>query len=439
MYEAFISHLKERNFFEHDKTYLLACSGGLDSMALAHLLYAAGVQFELGHVNFGLRDAESDGDEELVRKWAEARNLPVHVHRAKTKEWATDHGISTQMAAREIRYQFFEKIRRQRKLQGIVLAHQEDDQLETIFLNLTRGTGIEGLYGMSDRVDWLIRPMLPFSRAQIANYAKEVLLVWREDSSNTSTDYKRNKLRHEGLPALFNLEPDTRQNLLQSFTRLKDTGKAFSGLFEQWKATHVREEQGIMFLSYSAIQHRPGASTLLYFWLRPFGFNSDQALSLAKCLEDIKPGRLLRSAQYELSMDREELLLYPIPIAFSEIELTSDTWHFELPDGHYEVTYGAKTVSIDRNPAHALLDLDCLEFPLKVRSWQEGDRFNPLGMATEKKISDFLIDNKVPLPLKKEVKVLVSGNRIAWVVGMRIADWAKVGPFTQKHMHIQKR
>lgn len=439
MYEAFISHLKERNFFEHDKTYLLACSGGLDSMALAHLLYAAGVQFELGHVNFGLRDAESDGDEELVRKWAEARNLPVHVHRAKTKEWATDHGISTQMAAREIRYQFFEEIRRQRKLQGIVLAHQEDDQLETIFLNLTRGTGIEGLYGMSDRVGWLIRPMLPFSRAQIANYAKEVLLFWREDSSNTSTDYKRNKLRNEGLPALYNLEPDIRQNLLQSFTRLKDTGKAFSGLFEQWKATHVREEQGIIFLSYSAIQHRPGASTLLYFWLRPFGFNSDQALSLAKCLEDIKPGRLLRSAQYELSMDREELLLYPIPIAFSEIELTSDTRHFELPDGHYEVTCGAKTASIDRNPAHALLDLDCLEFPLKVRSWQEGDRFNPLGMATEKKISDFLIDNKIPLPLKKEVKVLVSGNRIAWVVGMRIADWAKVGPFTQKHMHIQKR
>jgi tRNA(Ile)-lysidine synthase len=343
------------------------------------------------------------------------------------------------MAAREIRYQFFEEIRSQRNLEGIVLAHQEDDQLETIFLNLVRGTGIEGLYGMSDRLGWLIRPMLPFSRAQLANYAEEVQLAWREDRSNASTDYKRNKLRHQGLPALYNLEPDTRQNLLQSFVRLKDTGKAFSGLFEQWKAVHVREEQGISFLSYSAINNMPGAATLLYFWLRPYGFNSDQALTLAKCLEEIKPGRLLRSAQYELSMDREELLLYPIPIAFPEIELSFDTQSFELPEGHYEVTYGAKTASIDRNPEHALLDLDCLEFPLKVRSWQEGDRFNPLGMSTEKKISDFLIDNKIPLPLKKEVKVLVSGNRIAWVVGMRIADWAKVGPVTQKHMHIQKR
>jgi tRNA(Ile)-lysidine synthase len=439
MYDAFISHIQQRNFFEPGKTYLLACRPGLDSMALAQLLHAGGIQFELGHVNFGLRDVESEGDEDFVRKWAEVRNLPVHVHRAKTKEWAENKGISIQMAAREIRYQFFEEIRSQRNLEGIVLAHQEDDQLETIFLNLVRGTGIEGLYGMSDRLGWLIRPMLPFSRAQLANYAEEVQLAWREDRSNASTDYKRNKLRHQGLPALYNLEPDTRQNLLQSFVRLKDTGKAFSGLFEQWKAVHVREEQGISFLSYSAINNMPGAATLLYFWLRPYGFNSDQALTLAKCLEEIKPGRLLRSAQYELSMDREELLLYPIPIAFSEIELSFDTQSFELPEGHYEVTFGAKTASIDRNPEHALLDLDCLEFPLKVRSWQEGDRFNPLGMSTEKKISDFLIDNKIPLPLKKEVKVLVSGNRIAWVVGMRIADWAKVGPVTQKHMHIQKR
>ena len=439
MYDAFISHIQQRNFFEPGKTYLLACSAGLDSMALAQLLHAGGIQFELGHVNFGLRDVESEGDEDFVRKWAEVRNLTVHVHRAKTKEWAENKGISIQMAAREIRYQFFEEIRSQRNLEGIVLAHQEDDQLETIFLNLVRGTGIEGLYGMSDRLGWLIRPMLPFSRAQLANYAEEVQLAWREDRSNASTDYKRNKLRHQGLPALYNLEPDTRQNLLQSFVRLKDTGKAFSGLFEQWKAVHVREEQGISFLSYSAINNMPGAATLLYFWLRPYGFNSDQALTLAKCLEEIKPGRLLRSAQYELSMDREELLLYPIPIAFPEIELSFDTQSFELPEGHYEVTYGAKTASIDRNPEHALLDLDCLEFPLKVRSWQEGDRFNPLGMSTEKKISDFLIDNKIPLPFKKEVKVLVSGNRIAWVVGMRIADWAKVGPVTQKHMHIQKR
>ena len=439
MYDAFISHIRQSPLFEPNKRYLLACSGGLDSMALAHILYAAGIQVELAHVNFGLRGTESDEDEEFVRNWAQDRSLPIHIHRANTVERADKNGISIQMAAREIRYQFFEETRNQHHLEGIILAHHQDDQLETIFLNLVRGTGIEGLYGMSERRGRLIRPLLPFSRAQLESYMEEVKQTWREDRSNASSDYKRNKLRHSGLPALYNLEPDTRQNLLQSFERLKDTGKAFSGLFELWKTEHVREQHGISFLAYKSLSNMPGVASLLYFWLKPYGFNSDQALSLSKSLEDIKPGKLLRSATYELSLDRNDLLLYPIPLAFPELELPVGTPSFELPEGGYHLTWGPSQKEIDRNPANAVFDLDQLEFPLQIRSWQEGDRFNPLGMQSEKKISDFLIDNKVPFALKKEVKVLVSGNKIAWVVGMRIADWAKVGPATQKCLHIQKR
>jgi len=439
MYDAFISHIRQSPLFEPNKRYLLACSGGLDSMALAHLLHAAGIQVEIAHVNFGLRGTESDGDEEFVKNWAQDRSLPIHIHRANTMEWADKNGISIQMAAREIRYQFFEEIRNQHHLKGIILAHHQDDQLETIFLNLVRGTGIEGLYGMSERRGWLVRPLLPFSRAQLESYMEEVKQTWREDRSNASSDYKRNKLRHSGLPALYNLEPDARQNLLQSFERLKDTGKAFSGLFERWKTEHVREQQGISFLAYKSLSDMPGVASLLYFWLKPYGFNSDQALSLSKSLEDIKPGKLLRSATYELSLDREELLLYPIPVAFPALELPVGAPSFELPEGGYHLTWGPLQKEIDRNPANGVFDLDLLEFPLQIRSWQEGDRFNPLGMQSEKKISDFLINNKVPFALKKEVKVLVSGNKIAWVVGMRIADWAKVGPATQKCLHIQKR
>jgi tRNA(Ile)-lysidine synthase len=241
------------------------------------------------------------------------------------------------------------------------------------------------------------------------------------------------------LPALYNLEPDTRQNLLQSFARLKDTGKAFTSLFEAWKKEHIREQQGMSFLPYKSIRNLPGAATLLYFWLRSYGFNSDQALSLSKCLEDIQPGRLLRSATHELSLDREELILYPLSVEFQAIELPFGTPSIELPEGGYQLTWDGLPKEIDRNPTHAVLDLDCLEFPLQIRSWEEGDRFNPLGMTSEKKISDFLIDNKVPLALKKEVKVLVSGNKIAWVIGMRIADWAKLSPTTQKCLYIQKR
>ena len=439
MYDAFISHIQQSTLFEPNKRYLLACSGGLDSMALAHLLHAAGIQLELAHVNFGLRGTESDGDEEFVKNWAQDRSLPIHIQQANTVEWAEKKGISIQMAAREIRYQFFEEIRNQKNLEGIILAHHQDDQLETIFLNLARGTGIEGLYGMSARRGWLIRPLLPFSRAQLEFYMEEVKQTWREDRSNATQDYKRNKLRHSGLPAIYNLEPDTRQNLLQSFERLKDTGMAFSGLFERWKAAHVREQQGISFLAYKSLSNMPGLASLLYFWMRPYGFNSDQALTLSKSLEAIQPGKLLRSATHELSLDREELFLYPIPVVFPELELPFGTPSFELPGGGYQLTLGIPQGGIDRNPANAVFDLDCLEFPLQLRSWQEGDRFNPLGMQSEKKISDFLIDNKVPFALKKEVKVLVSGNKIAWVVGMRIADWAKLNPDSQKCLHIQKR
>lgn len=439
MYDSFISHIRQSTLFEPKKSYLLACSGGLDSMALAHLLQAAGIQLELAHVNFGLRGTESDGDEKFVRNWAHARSLPMHVHQANTTEWAEKKGVSIQMAAREIRYQFFEEIRNQKNLEGIILAHHQDDQLETIFLNLVRGTGIAGLYGMSARRGWLVRPLLPFSRAQLESYMEEVKQTWREDRSNATSDYKRNKLRHSGLPAIYDLEPDARQNLLQSFERLTDTGKAFSGLFDLWKAEHVREQHGISFLAYKSLSKMPGLASLLYFWLSPYGFNSEQALTLSKSLGAIKPGKLLRSATYELSLDREELLLYPIPVAFLELEFPFGTPSFELPEGGYHLTWGLPQKEIDQNPANALFDLDCLEFPLQIRSWQEGDRFNPLGMHSEKKISDFLIDNKVPFAFKKEVKVLVSGNKIAWVVGMRIADWAKISPSTQKCLHIQKR
>lgn len=440
MYDAFISHIQQSTLIEPNKRYLVACSGGLDSMALAHLLYTAKIPIELAHVNFGLRGDESNGDEEFVRNWAQDHSLPIYIHQANTVEFASKKGISIQMAAREIRYQFFEEIRSKHNMAGIVVAHHEDDQLETIFLNLVRGTGIEGIYGMSERRGELIRPLLPFSKAQLVTYAEEAQLGWREDRSNASIDYKRNKLRHQGLPALYSLEPDTRQNLLQSFAHLKDTGMAFSGLFELWKAAHVREQQGISFLTYKSLSNMPGVATLLYFWLRPYGFNSDQALTLSKSLgAAIKPGKLLRSATYELCLDREELLLYPIPEAFTELELPFGTPSFKLPEGEYHLIWDRLPKEIDWNPVNAVFDLDCLEYPLQIRSWQEGDRFNPLGMQSEKKISDFLIDNKVPLALKKEVKVLVSGNKIAWVVGMRISDWAKVGADTQKCLHIQKR
>lgn len=439
MREAFISHIQSRQLLLPQQRYLLACSGGMDSMALANLLHMAGLTFEIAHVNFKLRNEESDGDQSFVENWAQKHQIPFHLKIADTKQLSSSQGISIQMAAREIRYAFFEDIRAKFNLDGILLAHHEDDQLETIFLNLLRGTGIEGIYGMSERKGWLIRPLLPFSRAELTDFMSSAGFEWREDSSNEKSDYKRNNLRHNGLPAIIGLEADARKNLLTSFERLKDTGRAFSGLFEFWKAKSIVEKDGIQHLKYVDIAHLPGGASLLYFWLRSFGFNSDQAQQIWDSLADIKPGSVFIGKDFQLWMDRTEMLLCPKSTPFESVIIKGDDTEVHLPEGIYDLSRSAAPQGIDLQLQNALLDADRLEFPLEIRLWKEGDRFVPLGMQSEKKISDFLIDLKIPAPKKQEVKVLISGNRIAWVIGMRIADWAKITPATRHTIHFKKR
>jgi tRNA(Ile)-lysidine synthase len=438
MFERFLDHISVLLDTSGEKRYLLAFSGGKDSVCLAHLLIKAQVSFEMAHVNFGLRGEESDGDEVFARNWASDHKIHFHVQSGNTEELANSKGISIQMAAREIRYDFFEKIRRERNLSGILLAHHEDDQIETILLNLLRGTGIEGIYGMADRKGWLIRPLLPFSREEIEDYILHHSLSWREDSSNQKTDYKRNRLRHKAIPALLDLEPDAKQNLLSSFTRLKDTGKAFMGLFEGWKARNILVEKESQFLPYSAIQNQPGGASLLYFWLRPFGFNSDQSNQILRALDHIESGKIFNSPSHKINFDREGIFLSEIKGEFSPIYVDASIRQFNLHEEKYELATCGKEIPLDKNPENAQLDAELLEFPLEIRTWEEGDRFIPLGMDSNKKLSDFLIDSKIPMIQKEQVKVLLSAGKIAWVIGLRIADWAKRTPATRQILYFKK-
>ncbi|TNF39368.1 MAG: tRNA lysidine(34) synthetase TilS [Cytophagales bacterium] len=438
MLDHFNSEILPRLDLKKDQSYLLGFSGGVDSVCLAHLLWKSGVRFEIAHVNFHLRGAESEQDAEFAEKLSMEWGIPFHLHHGETHQIADQKGISIQMAAREIRYDFFEKIRAQNHLQGIFLAHHEDDQLETIFLNLLRGTGIEGLYGMAEKKGWLIRPLLSFSKEELISYAKSHQLAWREDSSNAKVDYKRNKLRLEALPALYEVADDARTNLLTSFARLKDTGKAFSGLFESWKSANIQASEDGAFLPYSSIQHQAGAASLLHFWLRPFGFQPDQANQIYSSLLEPKPGTVFYSPSHLINLDRTGIYLAPRPVDFAGISLEKETAEFRLPEGAYRISQVSPESPLDVSPENAQLDADMLEFPLEIRNWQEGDRFMPLGMNSEKKISDFLIDSKVPLIKKQQVKVLVSGGKIAWVIGFRIADWAKRGPSTRKVIYFKK-
>lgn len=438
MVNAFIQHIGSKSLLNPSKTYLLACSGGLDSICLGELLIRAEIPFEVAHVNFHLRGKESDGDEKFVQDWAKSNSKTAHFHQAETLEFAVESHISTQMAAREIRYEWFEKIRSDRNLEGIILAHHQDDQIETIFLNLLRGTGIEGLYGMAEKRGYLIRPLLPFSREQIEIFAKQNKIGWREDSSNLKTDYKRNKLRHDILPHLYGFSSDSKKNLINSFERLKDTGKAFSGLFDQWTKANIQSEEGAQSLSIPDIMHMTGAASLIYFWLRSYGFNSEQSQDIHESIRKRESGKIFESGSHILNIDREKIFLAPTVAPFEAIQIESSEIKLNLPDCEYEILKIDSGVNIDSHRTNAMLDLDRLTFPLTVRNWELGDRFIPLGMKSSKKISDFLIDLKVPVIKKPLVKVLISDGEIAWVIGYRIADWAKTTAATRKILYFKK-
>lgn len=438
MVEAFIRHIRNKTILDPSKTYLLASSGGIDSMCLGNLLTKAEIPFEIAHVNFQLRGKDSEDDEEFLRKWANTFGKAFHVHHTDTYAFAAERNISTQMAAREIRYDWFEKLRAERNLDGIILAHHEDDQIETIFLNLLRGTGIEGIYGMAERRGWLIRPLLPFGREEIKKYVLENHIEWREDSSNKKTDYKRNKLRHISLPALYSTADDARSNLLNSFARLKDTGKAFTALFENWKKDKIHETDGLQVLSLGDFLRTTGAASLLYFWLRPYGFNSVQAQDILATCQSGDSGKLFESPTHLLNLDRDRLILAPIPTEFLALSLSESDIEFHLPEGTYEILKLDGKEELDKARQNAMLDLEQLSFPLEIRTWNEGDRFIPLGMKQAKKISDFLIDLKVPVVKKHAVKVLISEGQIAWVIGFRIADWAKSSAATRKLLYLKK-
>jgi tRNA(Ile)-lysidine synthase len=438
MIETFIQHIAHKSLLDPQKPYLLACSGGIDSMCLGTLLLLSGIPFEIAHVNFGLRSKESEGDEIFVREWAESIKKTIHVIHPETDAFARLNHVSTQMAAREIRYEWFEKIRSERQLAGIILAHHEDDQLETIFLNLLRGTGIEGIYGMADRRGWLIRPLLPFSREEILQFATEKGVKWREDSSNTKTDYKRNKLRLLALPSLYDVAEDAKSSIQTSFSRLRDTGKAFAALAEIWQNQHIRHEDGLQYLPISPLTNMPGAGSLLYFWLRSYGFNSSQIQDILASSFRPETGAIFESTTHLLNLDRESLILGPKTACFEPLTLQYEDQEIMLPEEKYSLTILDGQFDLDKNPKHAMLDLELLKFPLLIRTWEEGDRFVPIGMKTSKKISDFLIDLKVPLLKKKNIKVLVSEGEIAWVFGLRVSDWAKCTASTRKIFYIKK-
>jgi tRNA(Ile)-lysidine synthase len=440
MLNEFSAHIKSSRLLHPDKFYLLAISGGIDSVCLAHLLKRCGFQYGLAHCNFQLRGEESDGDEGFVKELANTLGVKVLVKRFDTVEFKKERAMSTQMAARDLRYQWFEELLNDKVCEGIVVAHHADDQVETVMLNLLRGSGIEGIYGMAEMRQGIIRPFLPFERKNIQKFMEEEGLEWREDPTNAQNDYKRNFLRNQVIPLLRQFQSDAPGQLLGSFGRIKDTGKAFFHFFEQWKSATIFQEGEYQTLPLERIIHLPGRSSLLYYWLRPYGINFHQVEEILRAMDDrSEPGRCFTGRGYVLNVDRDSLILGPEFIDDGDLEIMPTDIETCIQGMEYELLHINSPATIDKNPQHAMLDSDMLDFPLKVRKWQEGDRFRPFGMKQFKKISDFLIDLKVPQVKKQGVKVLCSGDAIAWVIGYRIDDRFAVSVSTKRTLYLKRK
>ncbi len=440
MLEEFTEFMKVHALCDAGDLILLGVSGGVDSMVMSDLFMRAGHRVAIAHCNFQLRGEESDGDESLVRDLAEKHGLPFRAARFETRQYAVGKGISIQMAARELRMEWMEQLASEQGCTRIALAHHQDDEAETFFLNLMRGTGIAGLGGIRPIHGRIIRPMLFTGRAAIEEYAVRQNIRYRVDSTNLKTDYARNRIRHQVIPELERIKPGFARILNRNMNHIRAVGNILRDHYRQvWGDLSKARKEGIL-LDLAKLRHLPERETYLFEFLRPYGFNASDANQISTAL-DGQPGKLFVSASHRVRIDRESLLITGIadtPEMTESCLIREGTTHIKAPIDLIINTFDRKTGdSIPADPRVAHLDADTVQFPLALRRWQTGDRFVPLGMQGHKLLSDYFTDIKLSAAQKENAWVLEAGGQIIWVVGHRISDPHKITRRTSSVLEIR--
>ena len=437
MLKDFVLYIKEKQLFNPSERLLLTISGGIDSVVLAELCHQAGLLFGIAHCNFQLRGEESEGDEAFVRKLAQKYSVAFHSQRFETKAFSHQNGLSTQMAARELRYKWFEKIRQEYNYNYILTAHHQDDLLETVLLNLTRGTGLAGLHGILPKNGFLVRPLLFATRDRIAHFLQQMQLTWREDSSNQTNDYLRNRLRHEVIPILQEMNPKVAVAVSELAERVRATEEIVAESMLLAAKEVIHEENDSTWISYHKLEQLSAPLERLSHWLAKYDLTYYQTKVIWESRNG-QAGKQFFSTTHTLIADRNHWIITPTKKEqLLEFRLESEEGEINYPNGllKWEVINAVENVIAETNLNEILLDADALSFPLTLRLWQKGDWFCPLGMkGKRKKISDFLIDNKVPRNLKEKVYILETEGKIAWVVSFRPDERFKVNEKTKKYI-----
>jgi tRNA(Ile)-lysidine synthase len=430
--QYFKDHISSNALFSEGDKVLLAVSGGRDSVLMAHLFKLSGYHFGIAHCNFGLRADESQRDESFVRMLAATLDVPFHVTHFKTKAYAAANKVSTQMAARTLRYDWFEEIRLEHHYEVIALAQHQDDVVETVLLNLTRGTGIAGLHGILHKRDKLIRPMLFLSRTEIDELIDGNNLDYVEDSSNLSDGYARNKIRHHVVPFLKEINPNLGQTFQHNVRRFAETEQVLQNTVAALKAEILIQKEHSWHLSIAKIKALLPQHLLLYELLRPFGFSEAVVAELLLSM-DKQSGTAFYSSTHRLVIDREDLIADLLSNGDQPVVFIHQYDHTIALPGQQVLISSAEPPFFEKARNKAFVDAVKLIYPLLIRSWQPGDKFSPIGMKTFKKLSDFFIDEKVPLSEKERVPLLINGNgEVIWVGGMRQDDRYKITAATKK-------
>jgi len=423
MQHSFEHYLKEELGIRRDESFLLGVSGGMDSVAMAELFHGSGLRFAIAHCNFRLRGKESDEDELFVRDLARNYRVPFFPVKFATQEEADARGISIQMAARDLRYAWFSSVCDAKGYDYVAVAHHKDDQAETFFINLLRGTGIHGLHGILPVQGRVIRPMMFAGREEIAAFIKSNKLKYMDDSSNASMKYIRNRIRKEVIPLLTSIAPEFPAGLQKTIARIAEAEVIYNQAVDLARKKLLHESHGRHTLALEVIRSLNPQHTLLFEILSPFGFNGEQVVDLLKAIGKsgsrtfLSPGFRLEKERMQIVISKREKETGPgeeVQIKKSDRSVLSPV-HLTLKKQKHSPRY-----QIDTDPSVASLDSDKLEFPLIIRRWKPGDHFHPFGMNKSKKVSDFLIDSKLSAAQKKQTFVMLSGNRIAWIIGHRI-------------------
>ena len=439
MLSDFQKHINNKFSFLKSKKLLIAFSGGLDSLVLSHLLSVLKYDISLAHCNFRLRGIESDIDEKFALQKAKGLDIKYYVNRFDTSDYAKKNKLSIQMAARELRYTWFQEIMQDNDYDYLLTAHHADDNLETFLINLSRGTGLEGLTGIPEINQKIIRPLLVFSKIQLEKYAKAKQLRWREDISNADTKYLRNRIRHDLIPILKELNPSLIESFNQTLNNLKGSEQIIKDRVKNVQQQVFSEEKDNIKINIQKLKKLSDPRSYLFELLKAFGFTEwNDVFDLL----DSQSGKQILSKTHRLIKDREFLLLEKITakihLQFEVLESTDqlETESFQLIfkelDSFYQQDYRK-----NRSNHTVYINKDLLIFPLQVRKWKKGDYFCPLGMQGKKKLSKYFKDEKLSLLEKENIWLLCSDNKIVWVINHRSDERFKITEQTKNILKVE--